>query len=645
MTLDQDGNQFDQAAQMRLFGPAKAERIAMNFEVVNAKVAFDGVSAEDTTLTSVEVDRRAVDTLKAAGINVTDNAGLGPVFSAAEIPLLLNLNPAVEVSFNVSGRALWDLVKQPPSSPVLVDVTDGESLRISWDGPTGPSEGLLHPVDSPALFSLDFQVVASAPAWATLEQFGFSPAMRATVTKSVDGHLVLTSSRPQQLESAGLPAAWKIDSQRLGMPCAYLPHLKDDDRFVIDPSVTVPARRIISATELDEFVVELSQHHRSDIDDIVGRLSAYRAVMVRWAPGLGRRLFALTAAQLIGSKATLVVTPPSTIWAWARHAELLGLTWSLSHNRADIRLVTPHDLSLGINIEQPDCLVVDAISSEETLAARAALLQTAAWRDCYRIGVDSHLPADPGAAVEVMELLVPGEFNADIPLQMRYTSNAVTRAGEHIAVYVAARNSAGPQTDHEFRRSSVKRVECTPAQTAASDLAYTRHSDDVAGVVTELMEIATCGSAHTVAPKLATAAELVRSAEGRVAVLTRHRRAAQLLKTLLRPAKVRVVDAAAGSLATEAGVPLVIRFDRTIADLSNFDTVIVCDLPFSLEELEIALGPASENRGPSQITVLHTPGTIDDRLSVMAALRAERSAATDGSSPLSTEEVSFLLRR
>ncbi|MCP4793972.1 MAG: hypothetical protein GY882_11680 [Actinomycetia bacterium] len=633
------------AGQMHLFSAADPDgHTTLTIDVAGDLILVSGATRTDHTGTPAPASYPAIRELFAtAGIAVTDDPVRGLSFPAASLSAVADLGAGVAVCARGAAGVLWDLASNPPQRPVTLDAA-GSSVVLSWFDGSEDRSAVLAGADVAGLLALDLAVVATPAAWAVIDAAGTDADGHSTVT-TADGHLVVSSRRPQLVETAGLPAMWRIAPDRFGMPARHLEALSGDSGFIVDPSVTAPRPRRISHADVALLPFEVSAHHHAPLAAIVEALSTSGRAMLRWDAGTGRRLMALVAAEILGAWPVVVVAAPQDVWAWTRHAELLGRSWTMSRHDAEMRIVTPADVARGLPLSEPGCLVVDdAAGMVASRHAGAVVRATKAWRS-LRIALGTRLPNDPDSAAAALEMVAPAEFSSSVTVAARYVPTADVRAAEHVAAHTIQRQRSNQDPAAGFRRSNTVAVDLSRVQRQAAEAALERRTGDVAGVVADLLEVVTCGPAQAVSPKLVAAAELVRSCAGSSVVLTRHRRATQLLRSLLRPMRARIVDAAAGPLVARPGVPVIVRYDHRIGDLSSFDNVVFCDLPFSLEYVSDAVGSAADPQGPGQVTVLHTPGSIDDRLVVLAALRAERAGVVDGSSALSAEEVAYLLHR
>ena len=84
-------------------------------------------------------------------------------------------------------------------------------------------------------------------------------------------------------------------------------------------------------------------------------------------------------------------------------------------------------------------------------------------------------------------------------------------------------------------------------------------------------------------------------------------------------------------------------FEVIVPDLRGFDEVVLLEYPWSTALIDAAVGHASVPRGPRSVAVMHSPGTVDDRLAVHAARRRELSPTDDPHQPPDQGELEHLL--
>lgn len=587
--------------------------------------------------------------LSSAGIVATNDSTRGISFPATMLPLLADLPDQVNVAPEETLRPLYHLAvhRSADGLPATLSLDHYGELRLSWFDGTHNWDEFFNPVAAPALLNSELPFVATSEAWGVLKSSCRLPVLAGRARVNLDGYVEIFTTKPQLAEGAPLPGMFRLDETHFGLPLPYASAIDQSPGFVWEGHRPVLER---GPAHLPELSVELSSHARSDLSVLVDHLAAYRAQAVVWDSGLGRRVFALAAVEALDAWPLLIVTSPAGVWVWRRHLDLMGRSHALSHDRADAQVMTYLDLAQRDHLPSPQAIVFDDLASPDatTPMAQAALHRLDGVLDAYRIACGSAWPDSIEEQVAIMSVLRPGEFRSDVPLAQRYPVHTLQRAQEHVDAYLSRRSTTDPTTapTERFRRSDVVVVEPSEAQVRAfADAVGRQGRSNPAGVLAELLEIVSAGPTHAISPKVAASAMRAKSAAEagrRVAVLTRHRRTALLLKASLRPLSVKSVDAAEGDLPTDAQV-VVVRFDQALPNLRGFDEVVCVDYPWSAETLERAVGAASGDRGPFGVTCVHMVGTVDDRLAMLFARRSEHAVVAASEAPPTPQEITYLL--
>jgi hypothetical protein len=264
--------------------------------------------------------------------------------------------------------------------------------------------------------------------------------------------------------------------------------------------------------------------------------------------------------------------------------------------------------------------------------------------DAYRIMCSSEFPDNAARAVDLMSVIKPAEFRHNVPLISRYPLRPEARAMEHVISYLS-RRSPSSATEHNFRRSSVELLAPTYEQLAAFTIALDDRREHTE-ILAESLLIVSAGPSSSVSPKVSRAVEIARNEQSqgnRVALVTRNIRTAQLLRSALRPLTVTTVDQSESAIIDESTDIVVIRSEGRLGNLKGFDHVVILDYPWSFLAIEAAVGSASDSGGPKQVTCLHLDCPLDDRSALLAARRRELGGISDPYSPLSDEEIVYLL--
>ena len=624
----------DQPTQLRLGFTRPIKPMSIYLELAGLWV----LATPDPPVT----DDEAAAVLADQGLQLEIRPHLGICFPVRSLAALARLPDEVQLRPTTSLAPLLHLASRPSTdaTPATLTVDAYGELVLEWSyGGDDWSTGL-DAEAAAALVALEAPFVATGRAWDLLDSLVRLPKVLARATLNLDGYLEITAPRPQLVEASPLPGLFRIDATHFGLPLAAASVLADQIGFVLDPLPppdTPPRNPVLP--------IELSDHAQADLEHLVTSLCTYQARAVAWESGLGRRIVSLAAIDCLDAWPALIITAPAHIWAWQRHLDLLGHSYSTSSSHADAQIITYATLAAERAPHSALSIIFDAPNSPEARAAAPALQALAGLRDTYRIAIESTWPVDLSEQLAIMELLRPGEFRSDLAVAVRYPPDSERRAAEHVDHYLSRRSFSTPgSAPPPFRRSSTKVVQITESQLLALDDASNRllHVPP-ATALAEVCDLVTAGPAHALSPKLSAAATLVRTTAAlgqHVAVLTRSKRAATLLASLLRPLPTRLVDPASPPPPADDTVSI-IRFDRQPPVLSHFDHVIVLDYPFSLSALEQAVGPARE-AGPAT-TLIHAAGSIDDRIAVLASRRAEASSVTDDLAPPNLEEIAFLL--
>ena len=591
--------------------------------------------------------------LSACGVALSVDDSRGISFPIWALAALIELPPQVRLRPDAVLHPLWELACYPSAEhlPATLGVAIDGSLRLSWfDGHSYHDEEL-ETAAATALVSSEMSFVASSGAWDVLKGCSNLPVLAGRARMNLDGYVEITTAKPQLVESAPLPGLFRIDETHFGVALAFADVVADSPGFVWEGHHPHLEH---GPEQLPDMGVELSSHAQDDLRAMVEQLSAHRAQAIVWDSGLGRRVFALATVEALDAWPLLIVTPPSGVWVWQRHLDLLGRSHALTNDRADAHIITYRDLASRHGVTTATAIIFDDLASSEATseAARAGLHRLDGVLDAYRIAISSSWPEDLSEAAEIMAVLRPGEFRSGVPLTLRYPPPTEMRAAEHIETYVSrrSRSDAGSSAP-SFRRSSVVTVPPSDSQMAVLAEISERQTNPVA-TLAELLEAVSAGSSHATSPKVALVVSRARDAAhsgARVAVVTRHRRTASMVAALLRPVRVRQIDAAEGDAGVAAALlgdasVIIVRYERAMPNLRAFDEVIVVDYPWSMETLERAIGSSSEEQGPRVVTCLHAEGTIDDRLALLAACRRELGGIIDADASPTPEEITYLLQ-
>lgn len=566
--------------------------------------------------------------------------GLGVSVPARNLTRLTNSELTIIPSEAV--RPLWLLATNPPPSniPATVERNDVGYL-ISWESVDGvPYDEIVGPSVAPLLGFTELPIVATDDVWLAIEQAMPSIGPSGTASLCHEGYVTISTTKPQVLESSSIPGLFRVSATSFGVCAAYAGQVEAEQGIrwsgprpgLRPPAIAVPAH------------LSLAPHIRADLPRVVSDLSTLNAKAIVWESGLGRRVLALAALEVLDAYPTTVLCTPQSIWLWLRHVEMVGRSCGMLSEHADVQIITYHDLPLR-QIE-PQSIVFDDLASDEAYSAWPALQKLGYLTDTLRVAIEDEWPEDPESSRRLMEILRPAEFRTDTSLAERYPIDPVRRLAEHVEVYLARRGHGATPDLRAFRRSSVRVVALTTAQESAIALASARAGSRTSSqILAEVLELVSAGPANALSPKIAAAAEMARSAHARdrsVAVVTRHRRAAQLIRSMLRPLSCSTLEAPPPLTAVPRVPVAIVRYEHLLPDLRAFDEVVVVDYPWSFSILEHAIGASTEESGPD-VVVLHASGSVDDRLSVLAARRSELGEVSDGTVPPDASDIAYLL--
>lgn len=547
----------------------------------------------------------------------------------------------VEATCDDEIAPLWELLCHRPADDMAATLKTDPSGRLvlGWDDGSMWYTLPVSETTATAVMVADTPIVATDEVWRRLERIAGSLGVVGHAHVHPDGFIEIQTATPQRVESLDLPGLFRTHGTSFGISLRYVNRVVSEER--IRWSGPVPARPVPQTLRLPDHL-ELAPHMVEDLPDVVADLEMTAAAMIVWDSGLGRRVFALSVLEALDAFPATLVVPPSAIWVWQRHANLLGRSCALSHDRGDLQLVTYTDLEW--RSPESQAIVFDSVASDEASRHHDAVRSMAYMRDALRIGVSDVWPDDLTTQVEVLETLRPAEFDSAVPLPERYSGDAVSRFRAHAGAYLHVRRSAVTAPRPAFRRSTVQVVEPSTLQQDVIDALFESPSRrEPVELLAEMMEVVTVGPPQATSPVVVAAAGRTRAAVAagrRVAVVTRHRRAVTLLRAMLRPQRVSVWEP--GGDQNPKGEVVLVRFDQTLPSLRAFDEVVVIDYPWSLGLLDAAVGSAIDQQGPD-VTVIHASGTIADRLVLLAATRDEIAYVSGNVGPPSDDEIDYLL--
>jgi hypothetical protein len=622
-------NPTPQATQLRMaFAPSPPDRISLDISGLTLLVS---ANVPEPELFSFLVSK---------GLDPEYRPGLGVSAPARLLTRFADLG--VDIVVSEALTPVWTLVCNPPESafPATVE-RSSTGYVLSWESKDGLAyDEIVPPVLAPLLGFADLTLVATDDVWADIEKNLPTLGPSGTVSLSAEGFVSITTSKPQILEASKIPGLFRISPTKFGVCSAFTEDL------LREPGLRWSTPRPVRKSPAIEFPAHLSlaPHVRNSLPQLVGDLSTLGAKAVVWESGLGRRILVLAALEVLDAYPATVLCPPQSLWLWMRHVDMVNRTCGLTHEHSDVQLITYHDLPR--RRVEAQSVIFDDLASPEALTAWSALLRLQYLTDAYRIAVEDAWPEDLEESRRLMEVLRPGEFRSDISIAERYPVDPSRRLYEHVEVYLSRRTREDTVDRRVFRRSSVRVVATTSAQQAAIATASSRITSTAPQrVLLEVLELLSAGPSTSLSPKIGAAVELVRTAVSRgrsVAVLARHKRSAQLLRSLLRPMSVSIVDGAPSTVELPREQAVVVVFDTALPRLQAFDDVIVVDYPWTFKILESSVSPASYSEGPD-VVVIHAAGSPDDRLAVLAARRSEYGPLSAEVHQLNTDDIAYVL--
>lgn len=618
-----------QATQLRMeFAPAHPDRVLLDISGLTLLVSANVPEPELFTF------------LASKGLDPEYRPGLGVSAPARLLTKFASLGVNISVSDDLAP--VWSLVNDPPplKYPATVERTESGYV-LSWESIQGVAyDEIVSPDLAPLLGFADLAIVATDDVWSDIERDLPTLGPSGTCSTSPEGYVAVSTSKPQIMEASKIPGLFRVSSTVFGVCSAFVEDL------LREPGLRWTGPRPTRKTPSIEFPTHLTlaPHIRSTLPGLVGDLSSLGAKAVVWESGLGRRILVLSALEILDAYPATVVCPPQSLWLWMRHVDMVSRACGLSNENSDVQLITYHDLPR--RRVEAQSIIFDDLASPEADSTWPALLKLHHLTDAYRIAVEDAWPDSPEESRRLMEVLRPGEFRSDVSIAERYPVDPARRLNEHVEVYLSRRSREETTDRKVFRRSSVRVVSLTQPQQAAVAAASAKIASTAPQrVLGEVLEIVSAGPSTSLSPKVAAAVDMVRSSVSRgrsVAVLTRHKRSAQLVRSLLRPLGVSVLDGPPAGATLERETALVVIFESNLPRLQSFDDVIVLDYPWSFGILEHAVSPASSLEGPD-VVVVHAADSPDDRMAVLAARRSEYGTVPADYTSLSLDDIAYVL--
>ena len=504
---------------------------------------------------------------------------------AEDVGLLLALPEQVVLLPDQELSTLLRCLGASVVPPVVVSLDSPQLLNLNWIDETGECNEPLNVRSVAALLASRIPLSASPDTWEMLVSARALPSSRTRARLNLDGFVEITVTIGRQIESAGVPGLFKIDTGRYGVPAAL-----SDDVLQVPGVFWEGPKRFTSDRVVPADSLPLGPHSAPLLPGFLHTLELSRAAVVHSPPGSGRRLFSLAACESLRATPVTVVCRPACLWLWHRHIDLLG-------SGGEVTIIS-YDALEHVRIPASSAVIFDDLD----LALRERpTLQDAVHRfdgiDAeYKIAVLRGEPMQDAELLTVLSVVRPAEFTTRVPLPARYPGDATARFREHAGVFLHGLPRA--QDPIAFKSSSVQEVmpgsrllEVFAAVTASSP----PPARQVRTRAAELMAWASAGTESVLGPKIAAVLTLGLG-EGS-AVVTRFPRTAQILSDL-------------GAFSRGA---VLVDPVSSPGDLSRYARVVLLEPPFSYRELDRSVVEASDSAGTREVVVLHSPGTPDDR--------------------------------
>jgi hypothetical protein len=596
-------------------------QLKMRFVDSDVGVSVIGLSLSGLTVCAVPWYGKHDDAwryLLTAGFEAVQDETRGFTFPARQLTRLAELAPQVRVEATGALLTLLPLLRSKAPKPASVVLGPEGELLISYFDDLGRHTDALPRAAAAVLLLAEIPFVATTEAWEIMEAIAGFPVSCGQARLNDDGYVEIATSRNQLVTSAPLPGLFRIDESHFGIPVSSVPQLDDLQGF------TWTGRRPVAGSRRPPRRLrgQLASHVAEDTELLSQHLESMHAAVIVYPPGRGRRVLAVAATDALDAWPALVVCTPRNLWVWQRHFDLAGVTHSVTHGGAEARIITYLDLVAGADTGTPNVIIYDDICGAEASLAqsRAAMSRLALFGDAYRMGVAERWPDTAEAACAVLESLRPGEFDISAGLAWRYPVEPVKRATQHTGAYLFTRDETTVDPA-PWRRWAARAV--TPTQAQLDALAELQPG--TVDVIEQAVTISSVGTPHELGPKVSAVLTIVagaRPAGRRVVVLTRCTRMVAALRSTLAAYRPEVLTEADGAAAAASDLAI-LRWETTIPDLRLSDVVVICEWPGTTAVLDAAVGAAGDSLGAMSTVVLHSPGTIDDRIAAHAAAARE----------------------
>lgn len=584
--------------------------------------------------------------LRKLGLSIRVDKDRTLKFPVRNLDKLKDAPPELRLLGQGDLKPLIYLLQNPPKEGSVAGVVLGpEGLLLTWKTAVKDETFSLTKEGVAAILSSSIAVLLSPEAWGVL---GGENSMRNTtcgiIEENEDGFFEISTTKPQLVESLPIPGMFKLREGLYGVSKRYYNVLQNVN------GLQWKNKRIEHDTfrgSLPELSFDVHPHTSTEALALADDTSKYKGTLLSWPTESGRRLVGLLVAEILEGGPLLIICPPHSIWTWQRHLDMLGKSYSLVNNKADVRIVT-YDMirNKSISLISPGTIIFDsivnAISKDKELRQQVKKLNI--LRDTYRIGLSSTECENPQELCNVLSVIRPVEFASEEEVSWRqyYGNLSDQRVQEHTNAYVFTKGVVEPE-DLTYRRSQVRAVNLVKEQhDALEGLLY--EGGNPLEVLAGALEIITVGTGKDVSPKLTTAVNLARQKAGegqRVAIITSQKRAIMMLRALLSPLRVQVISSHNDEVQEETQAVIVHSYNNLI-DLRSFDTVLVIDYPFNTDVLERFIGGAWDTIGSKVVTLIHGKCDIENRLSILSARKRELGAVADVNGGITVAEAAWI---
>lgn len=522
--------------------------------------------------------------LRSCSVVSSQDSFFDMICPTSQLPLLARC-AGVSVDTDASIEPFWDVLTRPPldGSPAAINADSRDRLWLSWmDCDHQPRQHLVEPTAGSVLMAAQVAFTASPRAWDVIAAAGGMPTMVGRASLNMDRFIDIDTSVPQAVEDAPIRGLFRQSDVKFGTAAAFASDVLGAAGFMF----TGPIPPVDESASLQPLAVPLPDSRLADINTIASKLNSLQAAVITGSKGAGRRFTTLAALTATDWLPVVIICSPARVWVWSRHADRLGLSWSVGDKRiADVHLMTYRDVLAGAVPADACAVVFDAL--DEWQAAGGDVNDLGLFdnqMDTVRVAVCEQWPDSLDSQVRLMSVLRPREFRRNMPVAALYCGDANANAAAHIGLYQVRVSSwsDAPGSDKVI----VVRPDAPTLLTLESERELAGHRTDDAQDEIE-QQIVDVGSSTAISVKLVTAAALAKEraeSGASVALVVRDQRARVIVKQLIRPTTV-------SQIAMPSSVCV---FQGWTAGLDGFDVVIGTTWPSSLTGMSQLLRPDAD---------------------------------------------------